>query len=82
MEFGNVMLMLIDTCSTYSIPEIIFSYSSHHGTWLSILAFSSSCVFFDVAAIVVDDCIPSGPRSFELFIKRAVHLAYGVGKWR
>jgi hypothetical protein len=39
-------------------------------------------VFFDVAAIVVDDCIPSILRPFELFIKRAMHLAYGVGKWR
>jgi hypothetical protein len=82
MEFGNVMLMLIDTCNTYSIPEIIFSYSSHHGTWLRFLAFLISCVFFDVAAIVIDDCIPGVLRSFELFIKCAVHLAYGVGRWR
>ena len=36
----------------YSMPEIIFSYSSHHGTWLRALAFSISCVFFCVAAIV------------------------------
>jgi hypothetical protein len=39
--------------ATYSIPDIIFSYSSHHGTWLSFLAFSISCVFFVVAAIVM-----------------------------
>jgi hypothetical protein len=49
--------MLMNTCNTYSIPEIIFSYSSHHGTWLSFLAFSSSWVFFVVAAIVIDGCM-------------------------
>jgi hypothetical protein len=49
--------MLMNTCNTYSIPEIIFSYSSHHGTWLSFLAFSTSCVFFVVAAIVIDGCM-------------------------
>lgn len=35
------------------MPEIIFSYSSLQGMWLSFLAFSSSCVFFVVAAIVM-----------------------------
>jgi hypothetical protein len=40
---------------TYSIPEIIFSYSSHHGTWLSFFAFSISLVSFVVAAIVTGD---------------------------
>jgi hypothetical protein len=38
--------------STYSIPEIIFSYSSHQGTWSSFFAFSISSVFFAVAAIL------------------------------
>jgi hypothetical protein len=27
---------------THSMPEIIFSYSSHHGTWSSFFAFSMS----------------------------------------
>lgn len=31
---------------TYSIPEIIFSYSSHQGTWFSFFALSISCIFF------------------------------------
>jgi hypothetical protein len=39
---------------THSIPEIIFSYSSHHGTWSSFFAFWISCVFFVVAAILID----------------------------
>ena len=37
---------------TYSIPEIIFSYSSHQGTWFSFFAFSISCMFFSWAAIL------------------------------
>ncbi|OSS44498.1 hypothetical protein B5807_10853 [Epicoccum nigrum] len=38
----------------YSIPEIIFSYSSHQGTWLRARAFSISWPFFCVAAILSD----------------------------
>ena len=37
---------------TYSIPEIIFSYSSSQGTWLSFFAFSISCVLFCCAAML------------------------------
>jgi hypothetical protein len=39
----------------YSMPEIIFSYSSHHGTWFSFLASASSWAFFSIAAILVDN---------------------------
>ena len=35
------------------MPDIIFSNSSHHGTWLSFFACSISCVFFSLAAIFV-----------------------------
>jgi hypothetical protein len=34
------------------MPDIIFSYSSHHGTWFNFFAFSISCVFFSCAAIL------------------------------
>jgi hypothetical protein len=39
----------------YSMPEIIFSYSSHHGTWFNFLASASSWAFFSIAAILVDN---------------------------
>jgi hypothetical protein len=35
--------------STYSIPEIIFSYSSHHGTLTRSLARAMMVSFFDLA---------------------------------
>lgn len=42
----------------YSIPDIIFSNSSHHGTWLSCFACSISWVFFSLAAMIVSaDCL-------------------------
>jgi hypothetical protein len=34
---------------TYSIPEIIFSYSSHHGTLTRSLARAMIALFFDLA---------------------------------
>lgn len=37
--------------NTYSIPDIIFSYSAPHGTWFSFLAFSISCALSSCAAI-------------------------------
>lgn len=40
------------TRNTNSIPDIIFSYSSLHGTWFSFLAFSSSWGSFAWDAIV------------------------------
>lgn len=53
--------MLLRENGTYSIPEIIFSYSSHQGIWLSFFAFSNSCMFFSFAAMVVCFALRGAP---------------------
>ena len=45
------------SCGAYSIPEIIFSYSSLHGMWECVLAFASSFSDFSKAAITTVESI-------------------------
>lgn len=51
---GDLIVDSIVEIEAYSMPEIIFSYSSHHGTWSSFFAFSISAASFIVAAIMGD----------------------------
>lgn len=52
--------------TTYSMPEIILSYCSPHGTWFRAFASSNCSLSFSKAAIFIRIIFHCGMRSLQV----------------